>query len=160
VEASGVLPPELLGEAKASIGLKFGQSENGEIQLQSAKASLDRSGDPIVCNSTRFAFSLTKVGLDFVRDNGNHFFFVLTGSARFKPNAGEFESGLLQFLSDVEIELNEVPVASDVRVIARHMSFQVPLRPKKRFNLFSLFSFELRGSAFIRHVRHSMVPLP
>ncbi|HEY2322047.1 MAG TPA: hypothetical protein VGJ82_04200, partial [Thermoanaerobaculia bacterium] len=148
VAGKGKLPADLVGDAGASIALAFTQRD-GEIELQSGSAKIDKAGEPIVCHSTRFTLTISNLGLDFVRENDQlHFFFVVTGSLQFTPKVGEFESGLLKFLKDVRINLDKVPLAGDGRVLAQHISFQVALKPKLRVTLFDAFSFELRGIGF------------
>ena len=147
VAGSGKLPRELAGDAGASIALVFAQ-QDGAITLQSASARIDKAGEPIQAHLTRFTLTITQLGLDMVRDNGIHFYFLVTGTLQFTPKPGEFDSGLLKFLKDVRITLDKAPLAGDARVLARHISFQVALNPKQRFNLFNVFSFELRGIGF------------
>lgn len=143
----GNLPPALVGEAKATILLNFGE-ERGALALIAADALLDKSNDPLKCESTRFSISVTKLGLRFVRQEGYHFYFTLTGSAEFRPGKDEFTSGLLKHLRAVRITLDAAPLASDPRVLLRHIEFQVPISPGRRTSLFDVFSFELRGIGF------------
>lgn len=145
---SGRLPPELVGDAKANIVITLQAAPDGSVEIASANAELDKSGDPIVCEGTRFHFTITKLGFSFVRDGGYHFYFLLTGSAEFRPNAGEYTDGLLQYLKSIRIDLDQAPLAGDLRVLMRHISIQVPISPRKKFSLFNLFEFELRGIGF------------
>ena len=145
---SGRLPPELVGDAKANIVITLQAAPDGRVEIASANAELDKSGDPIVCEGTRFHFTITKLGFSFVRDGGYHFYFLLTGSAEFRPNAGEYGDGLLQYLKSIRIDLDQAPLAGDLRVLMRHISIQVPISPRKKFPLFNLFEFELRGIGF------------
>ncbi|HKS21329.1 MAG TPA: hypothetical protein VJZ76_00920 [Thermoanaerobaculia bacterium] len=148
VSGKGKLPPDLVGDAGASIALVFTQRD-GNIELQSGTARIDKAGEPIVCHATRFTLTISNLGLDFVREDGQvHFYFVVTGSLQFTPKPGEFSAGLLKFLKDARMNLEKVPLAGDARVLARHISFQIALKPKLRVNLFDLFSFELRGIGF------------
>ncbi|HXU31680.1 MAG TPA: hypothetical protein VN851_13990, partial [Thermoanaerobaculia bacterium] len=105
-------------------------------------------GEPIVCHSTRFTLTVTDLDIAFVRDNGYHFYFLVTGSLRFTPKSGEFEDGLLKHLGEIEISLERAPLTADPRVLLNHISFQKALNPKKTFSLFNLFTFELRGFGF------------
>ena len=148
IAGSGRLPPELVGDAKANVVIALQAGSDGSVEIASAHAELDKSGDPIVCDATRFHFTITKLGFTFVRDGGYHFYFLLTGSAEFRPNLGEYEDGLLQYLKTVRIDLDQAPLAGDMRVLMRHISFQVPISPRKKFPLFNLFEFELRGIGF------------
>jgi hypothetical protein len=143
----GQLPPALVGDANCTIALAFGL-DGGEIVVQSGKVDLDKKGEPIVCHSTRFTLTIAELDIGFARENGYHFYFLVTGSLRFTPKPGEFENGLLQHLEDVEISLERTPLSNDPRVLLRHISFQKALNPKKTFSLFNIFTFELRGFGF------------
>lgn len=147
ISGRGTLPPDLIGEADCKIALTFAQEKSG-IVLQAGEAEIEKKGEPIVCHSTRFTLTVTNLGLGFQQDNGYHFYFLVTGSIRFTPKAGEFESGLLGFLKDIEIDLDRTPLTGDARVLAKHISFQKALNPRKTFPLFNLFTFELRGFGF------------
>ncbi|SCX87807.1 hypothetical protein [Nitrosospira sp. Nsp13] len=147
IAGRGILPPALVGEADCTLALTFGQDESG-IVLQSGKVEIDKKGDAIVCHSTRFTLTISDLDVAFQKDNGYHLYFLVTGSLRFTPKDGEFESGLLGFLKDVEINLERTPLTGDARVLAKHISFQKTLKPKKSFSLFNLFTFELRGFGF------------
>ena len=148
VAGTGVLPRELVGDAAASVSLRFAQASGGAIRLKDASASLDLGTAPIVCPAIGFTLSLTHIDLDFVDDGGLHFYFALTGSARFTPAPGEFASGLLSNLGSLDINLDKMPLASDARVLARHISFQVEMVPPKDINLFDIFAFEVRSIGF------------
>ena len=147
ITARGQLPPDLVGEATLTAAFVFG-FENEEIVLKSGKVELDKKGEPIVCHATRFTLTITNLDLAFVRENGYHFYFLVTGSLRFTPKEGEFEDGLLKHLADLEISLERAPLTGDARVLLRHVSFQKALNPKKTFDLFNLFTFELRAFGF------------
>jgi hypothetical protein len=144
----GNLPPALVGEAKASILLNFARNTDGKLGLQAATAVLDKSADPLRCEGTQFTITVTKLGLKFVEQGGYHFYFTLTGSAEFRPSTGAFSQGLLKNLSALRIVLDEAPLASDPRVLMKHIEFQVTVEPPKRTNFFDVFSFELRGVGF------------
>lgn len=144
----GNLPPALVGEAKASIALNFTQ-QNGGLALQAATAVLDKSADPLRCENTQFSITLSKLGLKYVQQQQDyHFYFTLTGAAEFRPSSGAFANGLLKNLSSLKIVLNEAPLATDPRVLLKHIEFQVTVDPPKRSSFFDLFSFELRGVGF------------
>ncbi|MDU9393321.1 hypothetical protein [Pseudomonas sp. zfem002] len=147
VSGRGKLPPALIGDAECSLDLAFLQ-EGGSIVLRSGKVTLDKKGEAIVCHATRFTLVITDLDLGIQKDGGYHLYLLVTGSLRFTPKAGEFEGGLLGFLKDIEINLERTPLTGDARVLARHVSFQKALNPKKSFSLFNLFTFELRGFGF------------
>ena len=148
IAGRGTLPPQLVGDAACDVVLVFAQDVDGALVLQSGKVEIEKKGDPIICHATRFRLTITDLDIAFVRDGGYHFYFLVTGSLQFAPKPGEFESGLLQYFKDVRMDLEQVPLSGDARVLARHISFQVKLNPKQRFALFNLFTFELRGIGF------------
>jgi hypothetical protein len=145
---SGQLPRALIGEANANIALSLISGRDGGIEVESAEARLDKSGDPIVCESTRFRLDITELGMGFAKENAYHFYFLLTGSARFTPARGEATKGLLKQLGNLEIQLKKAPLTSDARVLMRAISFQVKCEPPKTGNFFDIFKFELRGIGF------------
>lgn len=145
---SGQLPRALIGEANAKIALSLIAGTDGGIEVESAEARLDKAGDPIVCESTRFRLDITELGMGFAKENAYHFYFLLTGSARFAPARGEATEGLLKQLGNLEIQLKKTPLTSDARVLMRSISFQVKCEPRKTGNFFDIFKFELRGIGF------------
>lgn len=148
ISGYGNLPPALVGEAHASITLNFTQQDGG-LALQAASAVLDKSADPLRCENTQFSITLSKLGLKYVQQQQDyHFYFTLTGAAEFRPSSGAFANGLLKNLSSLKIVLNEAPLATDPRVLLKHIEFQVTVDPPKRSSFFDLFSFELRGVGF------------
>lgn len=148
ISGYGNLPPALVGEARATIGLNFTQQDGG-LALQAASAVLDKSADPLRCEGTQFSITLSKLGLKYVRQQQDyHFYFTLTGAAEFRPSSNAFANGLLKNLSSLKIVLNEAPLATDPRVLLKHIDFQVTVDPPKRSSFFDLFSFELRGVGF------------
>ncbi|MES2759305.1 MAG: hypothetical protein V4693_18185 [Pseudomonadota bacterium] len=148
IAGRGSLPPDLIGEADCTVALTFGEVEGEGIVLQSGKVELDKKGDPVICHTSRFTLTITDLDVAFVKDGGYHFYFLVTGSLRFTPKPGEFENGLLQYLDGVEMNLERTPLSADPRVLLKHISFQKTLNPKKSFNLFNLFTFELRGFGY------------
>ena len=149
ISGSGQLPPALMGEANVSINLRLAE-QNSVVVVESAEAKLDKSDDPIVCESTRFRFSLSKVEMSFERegakrDGDYHFYFLLTGKARFQPKEGEFAGGLLKNLKELEFVLDRAPLTGDGRLLLERISFQAKVDPPKRSRFFDLFEFELRG---------------
>ncbi|OYT88699.1 MAG: hypothetical protein CFE43_21170 [Burkholderiales bacterium PBB3] len=148
VAGRGALPPDLIGEADCTVALTFGEVEGEGIVLQSGKVELDKKNDPIICHAARFTLTISDLDIAFVKDGGYHFYYLVTGSLRFTPKSGEFESGLLQYLDGVEMNLERTPLSADPRVLVKHISFQKTLNPKKSFNLFNLFTFELRGFGY------------
>jgi hypothetical protein len=145
----GSLPRDLVGEVDCAVLLDFKQdAASNEIVLQSGKVEFGKKGEPIVCHSTRFTLTINDLDISFARDGGYHFYFLVTGALEFTPRDGEFESGLLQYLKDVRIELERAPLTADPRVLLKHVKFQKSLNPKKTFPLFNLFQFELRGFGF------------
>lgn len=150
ITGSGALPPALLGEAKIDAGIQFKRDEpSGSLVVESATARLERAGEPLVCESTRFHFALTHVGLGFKTIEGKiQFYGELTGSATFRPNAGEFAGGLLARLPEIKIDFERAPIAGDGRALSKAIKFQIPINPPARAKLFDIFEFELRGIGF------------
>lgn len=145
---SGQLPQALVGEANATVALQLGAGKDGGVIVKGATARLDKSGDPIRCTSTRFELTITELGFDFVDSGSYHFYFLLTGSAVFKPGGSEYATGLLKHFKDVTIKLDKAPLAADPRVLAKAISFQVKVDPPKKTSFFDIFDFELRGFGF------------
>ncbi len=152
IRGAGQLPPELVGEANATISISMGKGSDGSLIVQSAEAKLDKANDPIVCHATRFVLTISALGLEFQNFTsegaGYHFYFTLTGTAVFQPREGEFSDGLLKYLGSITITLDKAPLARDPSMLLRAISFQVAVVPAKRFNFFNLFNFELRGIGF------------
>ncbi|MDF0495739.1 hypothetical protein [Bradyrhizobium yuanmingense] len=146
---SGQLPKKLIGEAKAAIALTLGRSPSGgDVVVEAATALIDKSGDPIKCHSTRFDITITELGFSFVKEDSYHFYFLVTGSARFNPGDSAFARGLLKNFEAVEIRFDKAPLTSDPSVLMRAISFLVKLKPPKQIKLFDIFRFELRSIAF------------
>lgn len=148
VAGRGALPPDLIGEADCTVALTFGEVPGEGIVLQAGKVELDKKNDPIICHAARFTLTISDLDIAFVKDGGYHFYYLVTGALRFSPKEGEFENGLLQYLDGVEMNLERTPLSADPRVLVKHISFQKTLNPKKSFNLFNLFTFELRGFGY------------
>lgn len=149
IKGSGQLPPALIGEANVKIAIAMGLKD-GRLTVQSAEAILDKASDPIVCETTRFTFTLQKVEL-LARDfgpSGIHFWFALTGSARFTPGGDEFDGGLLQNLDDLEIVFDKAPLTTNAALLRNYLDFHIGVRMKRAVNFFNIFEFELRGFGF------------
>jgi hypothetical protein len=142
----GKLPPDLIGDADCEIVLALAEGPGG-IVLESGTVEL-KTAESITCHSTRFTLTVSSLDLSFVNDGGIHFYFLVTGSLRFNPNGDELKAGLLRYLDGVEMNLERVPLSGDPRVLLKYISFQKALNPKKSFNLFNLFTMELRGFGF------------
>lgn len=152
ISGAGELPRALLGEARVSAALQFGRSggdDSGRFEVVSATARLEKTGEPLVCESTRFRFELSHVGLAFKRLEGRtQFYAELTGAAMFRPNKGEFGGGLMSRFAELRITLDRTPITGDGRALAKTMNFQVAINPPVKANLFNLFQFEVRGIGF------------
>ena len=150
ITGKGQLPPALIGEANLTASLAMGM-QDGSLTFKSASIAMDKGADPIVSRTTRFSVSLQKVELDAwdFGSDGIHFWFLLTGSARFTPGSGEFTDGLLKYLCDLEIVFDHAPLTTNISVLKRRLrDFQIAVRLKKQINFFNLFKFELRGLGF------------
>jgi len=149
VSGSGTLPSSLVGHAEATVTLEFGE-QNGEFDLISGSAEL--AGNKLLrCNSTRFNFDISKLGFEFVKENGYHFYFTLTGTAQFVPFAGDDPEGPLGWLNGITIELKECPLTDDLSVLAKHIDVKVETTKKETFKFLGLFEFEVRGIGFDPH---------
>ena len=154
VVGSGSLPPALLGDAKIDAAIQLGRAADSDaLTVVSATARLERAGEPLVCEATRFRFELTHVGLGFKYIDGKfQFYGELTGSASFRPNRGEMASGLLARLPEIRINLDRAPVAGDGRSLAKAINFQVPVEPpaKARWSARMPSAREYTGPTFWR----------
>lgn len=147
ISGSGPLPPKLVGDAIADISLQFGQRA-GSFQLISGAAQL-RGKNLLKCKGTRFEFSVDGLGLKFVNDGKIHFYFTITGRAKFVPLPSDDSSGPLAWLPGIELQLLECPLTSDVSVLSKHVKFLVEMPKKATFDFLGCFKMELRGIGFV-----------
>lgn len=148
VGGSGPLPPALVGPAIASIRLQFSQNDDYSVHLISADARIQ--GDSLLkCDSTRFQFALTALGLKFVEEDGRyHLYFTISGMARFVLASGDDDQGPLGWLPAVEMQMVECPLTTDISVLARHINFLIPLPKPQTFSFLGCFEFELRAIGY------------
>ena len=149
LEGSGDLPPALVGDARAKVKLHFGQRDGrGPLRVLSASAEL--LGKPrLICEGTRFNISVDAFGLEYVDDGAHqHFYFTITGTARYTPLAGDDAQGPLAWLPRIEMRLLNAPLCGDPTVLRNHIQFLVEMPHKPSFALLGCFSFELRAIAF------------
>jgi hypothetical protein len=148
IAGTGQLPNKLVGEATAEVAITLGRGKNNDLIVESA-LGIFKPGTPLVCEGTRFRFQIDELGFTFAQDDGGyHFYFLLTGEARFRPGDGEFRSGLLSNLSKTRIVLKRVPLAGDSRALMRCIEFQMPIDPPAKVSLFNIFKFQLKGIGF------------
>ena len=63
VEATGDLPPDLVGKARANIDLHFGQTPGGDVILKSGGAVID--GPKLLhCEASRFHIEMKAIRLN------------------------------------------------------------------------------------------------
>ncbi len=148
IAGSGALPPKLVGEATADIALQFRTSNSGHLELVAGLARL-RGRNLLDCKSTRFQFSVDGLGLKFVNDGRYHFYFTITGMAKFVPLPGDDSSGPLSWLPGIEMQLMECPLTEDVSVLSKHIKFLVEMPRKPSFEFLGCFKMEIRGIGFI-----------
>jgi hypothetical protein len=148
IAGSGALPPKLVGEATADIALQFRTNNSGSLELVSGLARL-RGKNLLDCKSTRFQFTVDGLGLKFVNDGRYHFYFTITGMAKFVPLPGDDSSGPLSWLPGIEMQLMECPLTDDVSVLSKHIKFLVEMPRKPSFEFLGCFKMELRGIGFI-----------
>lgn len=147
IKGDGALPPDLVGPSTAQIGLRFEQDQSGEIILQEGSASLETKN--LRCERTRFQFALTKIGLQFVLEDGRyHLYFTLSGTAQYVPVPSDDAEGPLALMLGIRLDLVDCPLTTDVRVLARHIDFLIALPEKKTFPFLGCFDFELRAIGF------------
>jgi hypothetical protein len=152
IEGRGELPPELVGEASCRVRLTLGADAGGDLSVLACDAELDKTDEPIVCQSTRFTLTIARLGFamqDFGPTGGGYqFYFLVTGTIVFTPSGDEFGNTFLKNLRGAKITLNKAPLARDMRLLAKAIEFQIPLDPKLTIDLFDIFAFELRGFGF------------
>lgn len=149
IGGAGALPPALVGPAIASARLQFEQDPTDHaVRLISADARLQ--GDSLLkCDSTRFQFAVTALGLKFVEEGGRyHLYFTLSGMARFVLAGGDKPDGPLGWLPAVELQMVECPLTTDISVLARHVTFLIALPEPEVFPFLGCFEFELRAIGF------------
>ncbi|MEM7130405.1 MAG: hypothetical protein AAF702_29035 [Chloroflexota bacterium] len=147
IAGSGALPPDLVGDSRASIALQFGRNQDNNLTLISGEAKLE--GNKLLhCSGTRFQFSVDALGLKFVSDGKFHLYFTITGTAVFVLADGDDAEGALALLPKIKLDLIEAPLTGDVSVIGKHIKFLVELPKPVSFNFLGCFEFELRGIGF------------
>jgi len=147
IAGSGALPPDLVGDSRASIALQFGRLNDGNLTLISGEAKLE-GNNLLHCQGTRFQFSVDALGLKFVNDGKFHLYFTITGSAQFVLADGDDADGALALLPKIKLDLIEAPLTGDVSVIGKHIKFLVELPKPVSFSFLGCFEFELRGIGF------------
>jgi hypothetical protein len=147
IAGSGALPPDLVGDSRASIALQFGRLADGNLTLVSGEAKLE-GNNLLHCQGTRFQFSVDALGLKFVNDGKFHLYFTLTGSAQFVLADGDDREGALALLPKIKIDLVEAPLTGDISVIGKHVKFLVELPKPVSFSFLGCFEMELRGIGF------------
>jgi hypothetical protein len=151
VDASGKLP-ELFNEAPVKLTIAFAQSEaNGPIDLDEMHCELGDKDAPLLSRGTRFKFELTNLTIQYASDapgGERYFYFEVSGSAQFTPDQGEFESGLLENLKEARIEFLRAPLSDEFQ---KNLSLIVELKKPVTFDVFGLFSMEIRSIGFEPH---------
>lgn len=151
VDASGKLP-ELFNEAPVKLTIAFAQREaNGPIDLDEMHCELGDKDAPLFSRGTRFKFELTNLTIQYASDapgGERYFYFEVSGSAQFTPDTGEFESGLLENLKEARIEFLRAPLSDEFQ---KNLSLIVELKKPVTFDVFGLFSMEIRSIGFEPH---------
>ena len=135
--------------------ISMGRGKDGSLIVQSAEAMLDKSNDPIVCHGTRFKLTLSAIGLrfhDFSSSRaGYHFYFTLTGSAEFKPRAGEFAERPAEELRRLTHHARQGAARrGSARAAARTSNSRSRSSRRSAINFFDLFT--------LRAARHRLPP--
>jgi len=150
-----------VGPATANIRLQFEQRGNGgAVHLIDADARIQ--GDSLLkCETTRFQFALTALGLRFVEESERyHLYFTISGMARFALAAGDKPDGPLSWLPAIEMQMVECPLTTDVSVLAKHINFLIPLPKPETFKFLGCFEFELRAIGYAPQDPVFRVPKP
>lgn len=149
VSASGKLP-EILSSAPVSVTLTLSQAEAGApIDLDELSCKLENEDEPIFTAGLRYRFEITALSLRYAREasgsGGRHFFFEVTGSAQFQPEAGEFDGGILEKLKSARVEFTRAPLSDE---FTDHLTFIVELNEPVTFEVFKIFRMEIRSFGF------------
>lgn len=148
IAGTGALPPKLVGEAIADIALQFRANDGGNLEIGGGIARL-RGKNLLDCKATRFQFAVDGLNLKFVNDGRYHFYFTVTGRAKYVPLAGDDSSGPLAWLPGIEMQLLDCPLTDDVSVLSKHVKFLVEMPKKQTFDFLGCFKMELRGIGFV-----------
>ncbi|KAA3660745.1 MAG: hypothetical protein DWQ04_18560 [Chloroflexi bacterium] len=147
ISGSGPLPPDLVGEAVASIDLQFDRRADGNLTLVEGEAYLAKDS-LLACKNTRFQFSVDELGLKFIEDGKFHLYFTITGTARFVLAPEDNLDGPLAFLPNIEIALVQCPLTGDISVLGKHINFLIEFPKPVSFNFLGAFEMELRAIGF------------
>ncbi|WP_073610814.1 hypothetical protein [Phormidium tenue] len=148
LNGSGPLPPALVGEAIADISLQFKQVDRKKLALVTGSAELQMN-KPLICQGTRFQFSVNALGLKFVDDGHYHLYFTLTGSAQFVPLPSDDSNGPLALLQLIRIDLVECPITGNARVLSQYVQFLINLPSPKTFSFLGCFEMEVKAIGFL-----------
>jgi len=148
LNGSGPLPPALVGEAIADISLQFKQVDRKKLDLVTGSAELQMN-KPLICQGTRFQFSVNALGLKFVNDGHYHLYFTLTGSAQFVPLPSDDSNGPLALLQLIRIDLVECPITGNARVLSQYVQFLINLPSPKTFSFLGCFEMEVKAIGFL-----------
>ena len=157
IMGSGPLPPDLLGDAIANIGLQFHQQNNGNLTLVAGGAELDKI-DLLSCLSTRFEYAVDAIELKFVETIDQvggesvskfHLYYTLSGTAQYVPFASDDSNHPLALLNVALIEMVDVPITGNARVIRNYVDFLVPLPTPVSFDFLGCFAMEIKSFGFL-----------
>lgn len=157
LNATGTLPPALLGKVDVSLQLDFGlQDQQGKKRFVLLDGRLELMSKQALIRSeqTHFEFRLESLGVRaFAEGEELHFCAFITGAAAFKPNIAELADGMLAKLAGVELRFSDCPISGGSEVVRRaletlNLSFVVALDQPARASLFDTFFFEVRSIGF------------
>ena len=110
----GSLPRDLVGEADCTIPLDFKQDANSNASCcNRARSSSARRATRSSAISTRFTLTINDLDIAFVRDDGYHFYFLVTGALEFTPRAANSRSGCCSSSRTCAIDLERTPLTAD-----------------------------------------------
>lgn len=148
LSGSGPMPPDLVGDASASIAVHFAQREvnNATRAIPVGSAATLVTEGSLMGVAVPFRYDLDSVGLGFAA-NANHdrydFYFTLTGAAAFSPGDGFPDDHPLAMLDVATIELDEAPLAGDLTELLKSMSFSIELAEPVTFQFLRCFTMEI-----------------
>ncbi|MBN1482639.1 hypothetical protein EH223_11525 [candidate division KSB1 bacterium] len=146
LKGSGSLPPALVGNAIVDAELQFSSVKN-KLRLVNGGAKL-RGGKLLDCKGTRFQFVIDGLGLKFIYDRKFHLYFTLSGKARFVPAPDDDKDGPLAKLPEIELELVDVPLTGNPKVLKKYINFLIQFPKPLTFSFLGIYNFELRAIGF------------
>ena len=155
--AQGVLPQTLIGDCAVDVTMIFESDPlTNRLLLPKVDAKFRGKSTALYSTGTRFKFDLDSVGMKFEGEQDPHFYFTISGSARFTPDEGEFSDSLLEHFDTIEMDFTDAPLTDKFH---EKINFVVSLKKKVKFSLFGIFEMEVRSVGFSpRHEKFGRKP--